>query len=550
VGARPGATPERAGIRARGRRGRVGVGRISAERCDALGTRCASTDGAGHAAGLAEPLELVTSRLREGVGDGAFARFFGQDARFALANGQLVVTVPTTYQANVIRKRFGEQLRRAVVEALPDLSAGHDAGWAVEVDRGVAPEPRPAPARSGGGARPPVKRTGRDHGGGPSGRYLRLDDFIVGDSNRLAHAAAARMAQAGVGDRVQTRRLLGFASLFVHGECGMGKTHVLQGIAERFARLNPGASVRYTTAEAFTNEYITAVREGRVDAFRRNYRRLDLLCIDDVHFVSGKEATQNELLHTLDAIDLDGALVALASDEHPRQVQRLGERLVSRFMSGMVVRIEPPDPELRVRLVRALAERRGLRMDEPAARYLAERSLGPSGRGSVRELEGLLVQTEAVARLLPGCAGADGGVGLAVVSKALGLSEGERAPSANRPRRPIPVEAIADAVCKALRVGLTEFAGSGRHKRVVLARSITALLARRLTTASFPEIARATGRPNHSTIVTAHQRLARQIEDESASGSSLLVALFGPEFGGATLRGLVDRLHHDLVRCA
>lgn len=517
-----------------------------------MAMRCASTDRPESTVGAegGGPLDRIIAGLRAAVGSEAFARFFGREARFSLTAGHLVVTVPTTYQANVIRKRFADHLHRSVLDAVPALAAGDEAGWVVETDRAVAPLPEPLPGRSGGGGKPPVRRAARDPGGMPSGRCLRLDDFVVGDSNRLAHAAAERLAQAGRDGRVDARRSLGFASLFIHGECGMGKTHLLQGIAERFARLNPGAAVRYTTAEAFTNDYITAVREGRVDAFRRNYRRLDLLCIDDVHFVSGKEATQNELLHTLDSIDLDGALVALASDEHPRQVQRLGERLVSRFMSGMVVRIDPPDAELRLRLVSALAQRRGLRLDESAARALAERSVGPSGRGSVRELEGLIVQTEAVCRLLPGSTGADGRVGLAVVTRALGLSEGERPVGGLRPRRPIPVETIADAVCRALRVAASEFVGSGRHKRVVLARSITALLARRLTTASFPEIARATGRPNHSTIVTAHQRLARQIEAESAAGASLLVEQFGPEFGGVTLRGLVDRLYHELARCA
>jgi chromosomal replication initiator protein len=517
------------------------VERISAERCDAVTTRCPATIGPEHD-GRTEPaasLERIRERLKSGLGGDAYARFFGSDARLDLTNGQLVVTVPTTYQANVIRKRFAEHLNRAVLDALPEAAAGHDAGWVVEVDRAVAPT---AAATS-----PPVRRVPRPDASAPA-RRMRLDEFVVGESNRLAHAAAVRMAQVGLTPRGNARAALGFSSLFVHGECGMGKTHLLQGIAERFARLNPAAAVRCTTAETFTNEYILALREGRVDSFRRNHRRLDLLCIDDVHFVAGKESTQNELLHTLDAIDLDGALVALASDEHPRRVQRLGERLVSRFMSGMVVRIDPPDPELRVRLVAALAQRRGLLLDEPAARLMAERSAGPSGRGSVRDIEGLVVQVEAVCRLLPNLAGTDGRVGLAVVTKALGLSEGERAHTLPRPRRPVPIEAIADAACRSLRVAMPEFLGNGRHKRVVLARSITALLARQLTTASFPEIARAIGRPNHSTVVTAHQRLERMLRQEAQSGGSLLVQQFGPEFAGTTLRALVDRLHLDLAR--
>lgn len=509
-----------------------------------MATRCASTLGQerNDSSGAPAPVERVVERLKSALGMETYARVFGHDTRLELSEGHLVVTVPTSYQANVIRKRFAEHLNRAVLDILPDAASGHDAGWIVQVDRAVAPAPSP-PARE----RSVARRTPRADAPA-AGRCLRLDDFIVGESNRLAHAAAVRLAQAGLSSRSEARAVLGFASLFIHGECGLGKTHLLQGVAERFARLNPAAAVRYTTAEAFTNDYILALREGRLDAFRRNHRRLDLLCIDDVHFVAGKESTQNELLHTLDAIDLDGALVALASDEHPRRVQRLGERLVSRFMSGMVVRIDPPDADLRLRLVTAMASRRQLHLDEPAARLLAESSAGPQGRGSVRDIEGLVVQTEAVCRLLPGWSSPDGRVGLAVVMKALGLNEGERDHAAARPRRPVPLEAIADAVCRSLRVAQPEFLGSGRHKRVVLARSITALLARQLTTASFPEIARAIGRPNHSTVVTAHQRLQRQLRQEAESGESLLGRHFGPEFAGHTLRALVDRLYHDLAR--
>lgn len=502
-----------------------------------MATRCASTNGLEGVERSNESLERISERLRSALGAEAYDRFFGHDARLALEHGQLVVTVPTTYQANVIRKRFGEHLSRAVLDMRPD--AGHDAGWVVEVDRGVAPEPARVERRR-------VARPSREPAP-VAVRRLRLEDFVVGESNRLAHAAARRLAEAGVSPRGEARRSLGFASLFIHGGCGMGKTHLLQGIADRFARLNPSAGVRYTTAEAFTNEYISALREGRVEAFRRAFRRLDLLCLDDVHFVAGKESTQNELLHTLDAIDLDGALVALASDEHPRNVQRLGARLVSRFLSGMVVRIDPPDADLRLRLVVALAERRGLRLEESAARLLAERA---GERGSVRDIEGLVVQVEAVCRLLPDRAGQDGRVGLAAVTRALGMSEADRGPATTRPRRPVPIESITDAVCRALRVGAPEFVGRGRHKRVVLARSIAAWLARHLTTASFPEIARAIGRPNHSTIVTACQRLRLQLQQEAADGTSFLARQFGPEFAGTTLRGLVDRLYQDLARGA
>jgi chromosomal replication initiator protein len=175
----------------------------------------------------------------------------------------------------------------------------------------------------------------------------RLDDFVVGLSNRLAYAGATRMADEDGP----------CAPLFVHGPSGVGKTHLLQGLAARFTERRPGAVVRYISAEAFTNEFITAVRAGKIDAFRKLYRKVDLLCIDDVHFFSNKDATQSELLFTLDAVGLEGSRLALASDEHPREIQKLSERLLSRFLAGAVVRVDTPDPALREKLVKLAGDR-------------------------------------------------------------------------------------------------------------------------------------------------------------------------------------------------
>src|SRR5262249_7964579 len=156
--------------------------------------------------------------------------------------------------------------------------------------------------------------------------------------------------------------------------CGLGKTHLLQGVARRLQEVRPSAVVRYTTGEAFTNEYIAAVRagSGKCEQFRRAYRGVGLLCIDDVHFLANKQATQGELLHTFDAIDLSGARVALASDEHPRMVRSFSEALVSRFMSGAVVKLDFPERELRERMILAIAGRRGHTIDPAGVRLLAD----------------------------------------------------------------------------------------------------------------------------------------------------------------------------------
>ncbi|MFZ4574358.1 MAG: DnaA ATPase domain-containing protein, partial [Phycisphaerales bacterium] len=294
-----------------------------------------------------------------------------------------------------------------------------------------------------------------------------------------------------------------------------------------------------------------AVRANKVDAFRKGYRRVELLCIDDVHFLSNKEATQTELLHTLDAIGFEGAKLAFASDESPREIRKLSEKLVSRFMSGVVARIDIPDPELREKLVRALAKRRGMRLEEPAVKLIADRSMRAIGSlggfgGSVRELEGLVIQVEAVHRLLPEFA-SNGTIGVILVRKAFGLQESDSPiPIPLRsPRRPIAIEFVIEEVCRTLGVDFERLMGKGRHKRVVLARSLISYLARKLTTMSFPEIARAMGRPNHSTIITAQRRLEAELDrsPDTALGDELC-----PSFPTMTLRELTDRLSTQLQR--
>lgn len=498
----------------------------------------------------------VRERLAQEVGLSQFERYFDGQTRLAMRNGRLQVTVASDVLAKLLDRRFGEQLRRTADASAKDAQASPD-GVAVQfqVDRtafapaeppgrardGAAPGPNAPQAGSAARSKPPV-RSSQSYL--PSAKF-RLDNFVVGKANRLAHSAAVRVAEEDGPN----------APLFIHGSCGLGKSHLLQALAGRYLERRPTANVRYITAETFTNEFITAIRANKVDGFRRSYRRLDLLCLDDVHFLSNKEATQTELLFTFDAIGLDGARLVLASDEHPREIKKLSQRLVSRFLAGAVVAVETPDEDLRLQLVRHIAQKRNLAIDEAALKLLTDRSARSVGSlagfgGSVREIEGLVNQVEAVHRLLPEIGQADGRVGLALVRRALGLTgaEGQGGSSpmpALRPRRPIAAETIVAEVCRSLAVDLSEFMGKGRHARVVLARSLASYLSRKLTTLSFPEIAKAMGRNNHSTIITAHRRLERQLGEVKE-----LDAALAPHHVGLSLRELADLLCKQISRAA
>lgn len=487
----------------------------------------------------------ILERVSRQVGPDAYRRYFEHQTLVRCAGSRVEITVPTGFVADLIAKRYGDSLKSAAREELgqPGVEV------AFRIDRGPFVDSQRIPGRDERGARPApslppgtlARRLTPPTPVSPATERYRLEDFEVGESNQLAHAAAMTLLSA---ECPKSARML-----FIHGPCGVGKTHLVNAVAG--AARHRGETVVNLTAETFTNEYISAVQADKLPSFRERYRGVSMLCIDDVQFLRNKKATQIELLHTFDAIDLSGAKVMLASDEHPRQVEKLSQALVSRFMAGMVVRIDPPEPALRARIVSRLAAKRGLKIDQAGASLIAARCGGAAP--TARDVEGVLTRIEAL-RGLPNRGGGDGAVGLVLIRKALGLGEQEP-PVDAKPVRPVRMTLIIEEVCRALRVEPSELFGKGRHKRVVLARSMCALLGRWLTTMSYPEMARAMGRPNHSTIVTAVQRLQSQIAAGEMTGPYLGTDLDGAgggglaaELAGLSLHALSQQLRDDVLR--
>jgi len=472
-------------------------------------------------------VQQIEQKMTASIGESRYSRYFRDDTRFDVSSDTLRIRVKERFYAEWIGNKFGDQLRSAAREATGNERADVDivvdpevfgvesdetaesSAPAIEqaVDR-PARVTTPMRSRNPRWKNPPLKGT--------------LDDFIVGTCNRLAYQAAQRVAK---GDRS-----VDFSMLFLHGECGVGKTHLLQGIVNGFRRNKPGARVRYVTGEAFTNRYISAIRKGRMSQFRDAYRDLDLLCIDDIHFISGKDSTQSECLHTLDDLDLQGARIVLASDEHPRRIAKLDHRLMSRLLSGMIVGVDRPDEQTRRRMIQRITSSRALSLEPAALGLLAERC-----EGSARDIIGAVTRIEALIKLMPETVRPGGEISPAIIHRALGEV------SMSRPTRPIKVAEIARTVCAELLVDLSDVLGPSRHKRVVLARSATAHLSRLLTTQSFPEIATQLSRTNHSTIVTACQRVERQM----AAGEHV----DDPRTGERTpLAEIIERLRAAVLR--
>jgi chromosomal replication initiator protein len=309
-----------------------------------------------------------------------------------------------------------------------------------------------------------------------------LDTFVVGPNSQLAFNAATYVAEF---PGVQ------YNPLFIHGNCGLGKTHLLQGLTKKFIDHHPTKRWLYLTGEEFTNEFLTSLRANRVDSFRRRMRDLDFLVIDDVHFLSGKKATQEEFLHTFNAIEAMGKQVVMASDNHPKMIEEFGESLINRFVSGMVVRIDPPNFATRCEILRALSLRDKVLLPEEVIHWIARRVTQ-----NVRELEGAVTRIVAHSKLAGHPADA------AMAHEALADLDRQLV-------APVKPENILQGVCNYFGLEHKDLMSGRRQRTISLARSIAMYLIRKTAKLSFPEIGYRMGKRNHSTVISACRRIER-----------------------------------------
>jgi len=424
--------------------------------------------------------QAILASLAQHLGPQKFNAWFKATTRFSLEGGHVKLSVPNPFVAGWIENHFMGELQEAVVEgtggALP-LLISVDPSLCRQFRRRQLDTQAAQVARSTDGR----ARTA----GAPSDSPLRhtLKSFVVGPSNQLAYSAAITVAAEGEAD---------FKSLFIHGGCGVGKTHLLQGICNAARRGANGRSRRwrYVSGEQFTNEFVGAIKAKQVAAFRQRYRKLDLLVIDDIHFLAAKRATQEELLHTFNTIDMAGKRLVLASDAHPKLVAKFSQQLVSRFVSGLVVRVASPSHPTRVAILRRRAAAMRTAVPEEVLEYIALHV-----RGNVRELEGALVKLAAVASL-------------AAEPVTRQMAADALAEQLARTDSAVTLGDIESIVAAYFGITPADLHSSRRTQTVSLARSLAMTLARRHTPMSYPEIGRAMGK-NHSSVILAVQRMEK-----------------------------------------
>jgi chromosomal replication initiator protein len=318
-----------------------------------------------------------------------------------------------------------------------------------------------------------------------------FDDFVIGASNRFAHAAANAVAEAPAKS---------YNPLFVYGGAGLGKTHLLHAIGHYVRKLYPRLKVRYVTTEQFTNEFINAIRDDSITAFQRLYRLTDVLLVDDVQFLQSKERTQEEFFHTFNALHNAEKQIVLSSDRPPKQIGQLEDRLRSRFEWGLMTDIQPPDLETRIAILRKKAESDRLGVSDAVLEVIATKVAS-----NIRELEGALIRVSAFASLQR----APADVQMAeYVLKDL-FPDGRD--------RVISVQDIIDEVAAYFSITSDELCSASRSRQLVNARQIAMYLTRELTDLSLPRIVRAFGNRDHSTVMHATQKITGLMTERRAT---------------------------------
>lgn len=319
-------------------------------------------------------------------------------------------------------------------------------------------------------------------------RYV-FDDFVVGESNRYAHAAAVAVSDP---------KAKAFNPLFIYGGSGLGKTHLMQAIGHRVHHLDKRLHVVYLTSENFINGFIDSIQNKRHVEFREAYRNVDLLLIDDVQFLMGKERTQQEFFHTFNALYDAGKKVVVTSDRPPRDLSALEERLRSRFEWGLLVDMQPPDLETRVAILRKKAQHEDIRLPNDVILYVAERITE-----NIREMEGALKRLKMASSLH------DRPIDLEAARDVLGhLMMG-----APQPR--VSVEEVQRTVCNYFGIGMSDLLGKNRSKRYAEPRHLAQYLCRKLTDFSFPDIAQKFGGKDHTSIIYACRKIETKLQKDS-----------------------------------
>ncbi len=439
--------------------------------------------------------DQVLSRIEDQVGRHSFSTWFKPTSLLEDAGQTLSIRVPNSLFVEWLPKHYSVVLAEAMREVgRPEAKlvfVPEAPGGSVGAQPGAAPRATQGNRSAGSTARsdederqaPSVQVTSNDteplRAGSLIPRYT-FDTFIVGPSNQFAHAACRAVAET------PSRS---YNPLFIHGGVGLGKTHLMHAIGHYVVQHHPGLVLTYISSERFMNEMINAVRFDRILDFRSRYRSVDVLLVDDIQFVSGKEGTQNEFFHTFNALHDAQKQIVISSDRPPHEIPALEERLRSRFEWGLIADIQSPDLETKVAILKKKAEGEALQLPDHVAMYMANRI-----KSNIRELEGSLIRLIAYASL---------------TSKPLTieLAQDVLRNVIDHDEKAVTIEQIQKFVADYYQMKPAEIRSRNNSKSVAMPRQVAMYLCKALTHASLPEIGRSFGGKHHSTVIHSIKKI-------------------------------------------
>ena len=418
----------------------------------------------------------VAGRLKGALNETTYRTWFAEAEGAELSDDAFVLGVPNDFTREWIEGPFLGLIGAAVRDV-----TGQERRVALSVTERL-PAATPAPAET------PKGRSGGAMDSGMNPKYT-FDLFVIGSSNRFAHAAALAVAEAPA---------QAYNPLFIYGGTGLGKTHLMQAIAQYVAEHSGDLSVRYVTSETFMNDFINSLRDKRIEGFKQRYRTYDLLLVDDVQFFEHKERIQEEFFHTFNSLYEAGSQIVMSSDRPPRDIATLEERLRSRFEWGLITDVQPPDLETRIAILRKKVKTDGIHVPDPQVlSFIASRI-----STNIRELEGALTRVVAFSSLT----GRALSVELAEDVLKDVFPQGEAAE--------VSIQRIQELVSERFQLTLEELCGEKRSQNIVYPRQVAMYLSRELTDSSLPKIGKEFGGRDHTTVIHATSKIARLIRED------------------------------------
>jgi chromosomal replication initiator protein len=419
----------------------------------------------------------VAGRLKGALNTTTYRTWFAGASGAELTDDAFVISVPNGFTREWIEGHFLGLISAAVRDA-----TGHERRIALTV-ADLQPELRPNVEL------PPRRAAGESPSGASMNPKYTFDSFVIGSSNRFAHAAALAVAEAPA---------QAYNPLFIYGSTGLGKTHLLQAIAQYTSEHAGSLTARYVTSETFMNDFINSLRDKRIEGFKQRYRNYDVLLIDDVQFFENKERIQEEFFHTFNSLYEAGSQIVISSDRPPREISTLEERLRSRFEWGLITDIQPPDLETRIAILRKKEKIDGIAVpDAEVLTFIAGRI-----STNIRELEGALTRVVAFSSLT----GRPMTTELAQDVLKDVFPQGELAE--------VTIKGIQDIISDRFGLSLEELCGDKRSQNIVYPRQVAMYLSRELTDSSLPKIGKEFGGRDHTTVIHATSKIARLIKED------------------------------------